>query len=266
MAWRRRAWRRQAWPARATPLQFCAAMVLLFGVLLAADRFVDLGGQVLLGLGMWIVFLTACRPLQPRLRIQVGLVVVVATSFEVIASLIWGMYTYRLHNIPMFVPPGHGLVYLTGLKLSESKLVREHGRATVGAALTVAVGWTIAGLTIPARPDLVGTIGAGLFVVFLLRGRAPLVYAGVFTAVAALELYGTALGTWRWVGVVPWWHIPQGNPPSGVAGGYVLFDVLAIALTPSIYALVRSAGDRRATRLRTGGLRPRVARGAQSPS
>jgi hypothetical protein len=244
----------KGWLGSASPAAFCGAMVLVFGALFAADRFADFQGQLLLGLGMWILFVAACRPLALRLRVQVCLVVVVATSFEVIASLVWGMYTYRLHNIPMFVPPGHGLVYLTGLKLAESRLVRARPRATVAVALAIAVAWVVAGLAVPARPDLVGTIGAGLFVVFLLRGRAPLVYAGVFAAVAALELYGTALGTWVWVGVIPWWHIPQGNPPSGVAGGYVLFDVLAIALTPTIYALARSASER----WRAGFLRPRV--------
>jgi hypothetical protein len=235
-------------------------MVLVFGVLLATDKLVDRTGQLLLGVAMWAVFLSACRPLPLRLRVQVCLVVAVASCFEVIASLVWGMYTYRLHNIPMFVPPGHGLVYLTGLTLSESQLFRARPRVTVAAALVVALGWLIAGLVVPARPDLVGTIGAGLFIVFLLRGRAPLVYAGVFVAVAALELYGTAIGTWAWAGVIPWWHIPQGNPPSGVAGGYVLFDVIAIALTPVIYGLLRAAGERTLVGGTGRRLRPRLAR------
>jgi hypothetical protein len=41
--------------------------------------------------------------------------------------------------------------------------------------------------------------------------------------VDALELYGTALGTWRWAP-------PLTNPPAGVALGYVAFDALALAL------------------------------------
>jgi len=247
------------WTTR-SPAAFCSLMVLIFGALLAADRLADRTGQLLLGLAMWAVFLSVCRPLSLRLRVQVGLVVAVASCFEVIASLVWGMYTYRLHNIPMFVPPGHGLVYLTGLTLSESRLFRARPRLTMGVALAVAVGWLIAGLVVPARPDLVGAIGAGLFVIFLLRGRAPLVYAGVFAAVAALELYGTAIGTWAWAGVIPWWHIPQGNPPSGVAGGYVLFDVVAIALTPVIFRLAQAAGERSVFGVTGRRLRPGLAR------
>ena len=44
--------------------------------------------------------------------------IVFATIGEVTGSLIWGLYTYRLHNLPMFVPPAHGLVFLTGLSLA----------------------------------------------------------------------------------------------------------------------------------------------------
>jgi hypothetical protein len=63
----------------------------------------------------------------------------------------------------------------------------------------------------------------------LLATRVP-VYAGVFLIVAALELYGTALGTWTWTSTVPGLGLSQGNPPSGVASGYVVFDVLALGL------------------------------------
>jgi hypothetical protein len=31
--------------------------------------------------------------------------------------------------------------------------------------------------------------------------------------------------------------LPAGNPPSGIAGVYVLFDIAAIALTPSVIGL-----------------------------
>ena len=41
------------------------------------------------------------------------------------------------------------------------------------------------------------------------------VYAGVFFMVAALELYGTAIGTWTWSASVPVLGLSAGNPPSG---------------------------------------------------
>jgi len=44
------------------------------------------------------------------LRAQVAIVILVATATEYTASGLLGVYTYRLHNIPWFVPPGHGLL------------------------------------------------------------------------------------------------------------------------------------------------------------
>ena len=58
-------------------------------------------------------------------------------------------------------------------------------------------------------------------------GSAHPVYAGVFFVVAALELYRDRAGHLEWAGAVPGLGIPRGNPPSGVASGYVLFDVAA---------------------------------------
>jgi hypothetical protein len=67
------------------------------------------------------------------------------------------------------------------------------------------------------------------------------VYAGVFMAVTALELYGTAIGTWRWAPELPGLGIPDGNPPSGVASGYVWFDVMALLVAPRLVAAAGAA-------------------------
>ena len=75
---------------------------------------------------------------------------------------------------------------------------------------------------------------------YLWRSRARSVYAGVFLVVAGLELYGTSIGTWRWATELPGLGIPDGNPPSGVASGYVAFDVLALIVAPSLVAATRT--------------------------
>jgi hypothetical protein len=86
-------------------------------------------------------------------------------------------------------------------------------------------------LVLPRR-DVAGAFGVPLLLVFLWRGRNRATYAGVFLVVAALELYGTAIGTWRWAHELPGLGIPDGNPPSGVASGYVWFDVMALLVAP----------------------------------
>ena len=70
-----------------------------------------------------------------------------------------------------------------------------------------------------------------VFLLFLWRGRARVLYAAVFLVVGMLELSGTAIGVWAWKDVVPGLELPSGNPPSGAASGYVLFDIVAIAVT-----------------------------------
>ena len=89
------------------------------------------------------------------------------------------------------------------------------------------------------RRDVAGAIGVPLLLLFLWRSRNRALYASVFLVVASLELYGTALGTWRWARTLPGLGIPDGNPPSGVASGYVWFDVMALLVAPALIALVR---------------------------
>jgi len=219
-----------------SPVLFCLAIMLLLVAGLAIDRYADLGVQLLLGLCTWIILVTACWFLTPMERAQVSVVVVVATCAEVIGSIIWGVYEYRLGNLPMFVPPGHGLVYLTGLRLSQTPWARRRPRALVGLAIAGVSAWAVVGLLALGRTDVAGAVGAATLVVFLVRGRAPAVYAGVFFAVAFLEIYGTAVGTWAWAEEIPGLGWPDGNPPSGAASGYVLFDIAALALAPSVLA------------------------------
>jgi len=203
--------------------------------LLAVDTQVDLSGQLVLGALTWIALLVAARPLPVERRAQVAVVICAATLAELTGSILWGVYSYRLHNLPTFVPPAHGLVFMAGLSLSEA--LRSHARALVVAAAAIASAWGILGLTVLPRTDAAGALGVPLLLAFLWRSRARTAYAGVFLVVAALELYGTAIGTWRWAEQLPGLGIPDGNPPSGVASGYVWFDVMALLLAPRVLAL-----------------------------
>ena len=211
--------------------------------LLAVDHFATYPEQLGLGALTWVVLGAALWRAPLDRRVQALGVVAFATVGEVTGSLIWGVYHYRLHNLPLFVPPAHGLVYLTGLSLASA--ARRHARALVSSAAVVAAGWGFLGLTVLPRRDVAGAIGVPLLLIFLWRGRNRAVYAGVFLVVASLELYGTAIGTWRWARELPGLGIQDGNPPSGVASGYVWFDVMALLVAPMILALLRrQRGDR----------------------
>jgi hypothetical protein len=222
------------------------------------DRYVDGTQQFLLGV-LTAAVLGALLVLHPAaVRLQTLAVVGIATVGEVVGSLIWGLYTYRLENIPAFVPPGHGIVYLAGLSLATLASTRPAILLVIAGA--GAVAWGVAGVTVLPASDAWGAMGCAFLVAVLVWTRRP-VYAGVFVAVAALELYGTAIGTWTWVEVVPGVGVTQGNPPSGVASGYVVFDVLALALTAGGVAAAS-----RVWRNVIRGSSPEVARSEASPA
>jgi hypothetical protein len=227
------------------PRWYAVALPAYLAGLLALDTQVSYHGQLALGALTFVILALALRPLVPLARAQAVGVVLFATVGEVTGSLVWGVYHYRLHNLPLFIPPAHGLVFLTGVALSRS--VRE--RPLVWAAAIGAAVWGIAGLTVLPRLDVAGAVGVPLLLLFLWRSRSRAMYAGVFLAVAALELYGTSIGTWRWALTLPGLGIPDGNPPSGVASGYVWFDVMALLVAPYLVAVTwkftRATGDLR---------------------
>src|SRR5207237_5842075 len=135
-------------------------------------------------------------------------------------------------------PPAHRLGFLAGLPLGSA--LRRPARALALVAAAGSSVWALLGLTLRPRLDAAGAVGVPLLLVFLWRSRSRATYAGVFLVVAALELYGTSIGTWRWARELPGLGIPDGNPPSGVASGYVWFDVMALLLAPWLVALARA--------------------------
>ena len=210
-------------------------LIAYLAALLALDHFATYPEQLALGAVTWAVLIGICLPLPTLQRAMVAGVVCFATIGEVTGSLVWGVYRYRLHNLPLFIPPAHGLVYLTGLSIAAA--LAPHARPLVITAAASAATWGLLGLFVLPRRDVAGAIGVPLLLVFLLRSRNRAVYASVFLVVASLELYGTAIGTWRWARTLPGLGIPDGNPPSGVASGYVWFDVMALLVAPALVAL-----------------------------
>jgi hypothetical protein len=222
------------------PRRYAVVLPAYLAGLLAVDTRVSFHAQLALGALTIVVLAAMLRPLPTLVQAQAVGVVLFATVGEVTGSLLWGVYHYRLHNLPLFIPPAHGLVYLSGVALSRSL----RARAVVWAAATGAAAWGVAGLTLLPRVDVAGAFGVPLLLVFLWRSRARATYAGVFLVVGALELYGTSIGTWRWAHDLPGLGIPDGNPPSGVASGYVWFDVMALLAAPMILSASRRLSER----------------------
>ena len=207
-------------------LALVLSFVAFVAIALPLDRSSSAAQQFVLSLLAW-AFLAIALLLQPTaIRFQVVALVVLATILECIGSLVWGAYTYRLDNLPLYVPAGHGLFYLSALRTASLPFLQGHARVIVIAVTAGATAWTVYGLIARPLPDLLGFVTWAIFIRFIVRGRYPLLYAVSFAMTTALELYGTGLGIWTWSPVLPVLMLPAGNPPTGIGAGYAAMDAL----------------------------------------
>jgi hypothetical protein len=207
-------------------LALVLSFVAFVAIALPLDRSSTATQQMALSLLAWVFLVIALVVQPPAIRVQVIVLVVVATLLECLGSLIWGAYTYRLDNLPLYVPAGHGLFYLSALRAASLPLLRHYARAVVIAVTAGASVWMLYGLIARQLPDLLGFVTWAIFIRFIVRGRYPLLYAVSFAMTTALELYGTGLGIWTWSPVLPLLMLPAGNPPTGIGAGYAAMDAL----------------------------------------
>jgi hypothetical protein len=212
-------------------------------VVLWLDSGASLGQQHLLGLGTWTLLAALLSGEAALVRMQTAVVIAFATAVEYTFADLLGTYVYRLDNVPSFVPPGHGLVYLAAYAFGRSALARRWEHPLVAGTIAVGGAYALWGISPWApRPDALGAFWYLCLVGFLLWGRSRLLYVGAFLVVTYLELVGTAVGTWAWqpydpiLGVVS-----MGNPPTGAAGGYGWFDLVAVATAPALLRLLSRA-------------------------
>ena len=152
-------------------------------------------------------------------RIAYLLCLMLATAGEVFLALVWGVYDYRLGNLPLFVPPGHVLLYALGRWTADRIPFTASGLAciVVLALAAILASWGIDQLSAPL---------AILFVLCMRFGPAPRLYAVMFVLALAMELLGTGLGNWTWREQVPWFGWSPLNPPFAAGAFYCALDLL----------------------------------------
>lgn len=217
---------------------FCVAVCLL------SDANASIEKQQALGICGWIFLMCLLSGENKEVRMQVGIAIIFATIGEHFASPYMGGYTYRFGNVPAYVPPGHGMVYLTAVALARSGLFLNHARKIATLVVLVCGSWSIWGISgLAAQGDSVGALLYCVFLAYLFKGRSPMVYLAAFFITTWLELIGTAVGTWKWAAIDPVLQLPQGNPPSGVAAWYCLVDAVAIGGAPLAFIGVKNIRD-----------------------
>ena len=190
---------------------------------LAVDVRTDFAGQIAVGAACWVILSYLLGRLGGDERRAMMACLVIATAGELFCSLAWGLYTYRLGNVPLFVPPGHVMMFLLGFSLSR-RLSERAANAVIGCAAAYALAAAATGFD---------TFGVPLFLVLattsIAMRRQRRLYASTFALSLVLEFYGTWLGNWTWAHDVPWTALVTTNPPGTVGAFYSALDAMVAA-------------------------------------
>ena len=117
---------------------FIAAFTFLcVSVCLISDANASMEKQNALGVSGWVFLIGLLLGENREVRMQVVIAVIFATIGEHFASPFMGGYTYRFGNVPAYVPPGHGMVYLTAVALARSGLFLRCSRTANPSALGI---------------------------------------------------------------------------------------------------------------------------------
>ena len=208
-------------PLRGTQHRVALALITLTFVLgLVVDQHAGLAGQIAVGAWSWGVFFWLLRTSPREWRLLFYACLVWATAGEIYLSLVWGLYTYRLDNIPLFIPPGHVLLFYLGLVLAPRV-----PRALVALVITAVVGYLA--FTWMLDWDTISIPLTVLFLLCMLQPAGRRLYAVMFVASLLLEVYGTWMGNWVWHRDVPYLSLNSANPPLAAGAFYCALDVLA---------------------------------------
>ncbi|CAM1343924.1 hypothetical protein [Tenacibaculum amylolyticum] len=182
-------------------------------------------GQWLNNILAVILYLYLLKKGTPRVREQLFYALLIGVIGEYFFSLFLGMYTYRLHNIPHYVPFGHAIVFLGIYLFSRKQKVKSH-RKQIELFITIfIVIYSV--LFLVYRNDVFGFILT--VVVFLSLRKYPkerLFYLSMYFIVAIVEIVGTSLECWVWPSIAygKFEFLPSANPPAGISLFYFGLD------------------------------------------
>ena len=181
-------------------------------------------GQAVVSAIVWIVCFGVWFRTEPRGRPALLACLVIATAGECFLSLVWGLYEYRLGNIPLFVPPGHVLLFFLGTQIAARLPDRSEWWIAAAAFPVVMVfAWN--------GRDTLGPILYALFLVCMLASPSRKLYGTMFVLSLVLELYGTWIGNWVWAPEVPHLGLTTLNPPVASGAFYCVLDFLVVVAT-----------------------------------
>ena len=198
--------------------------VLFFDSIYFAENVTS--SQLLINILMLAGFFKMYFRSTPRVKELMIYAVILGFGGEYLFSRALSMYTYRLENVPFYVPIGHAALYGRILMFSKASVVKKYNKAIEQLfAIVIAIFATTYLVFFSDVFGFVMTIG-----VFLLLWKRPkdrLFFYAMYILVAILEIGGTAFGCWSWpsIGFEVFEFLPSNNPPSGISLFYFLLDI-----------------------------------------
>lgn len=203
-------------------------LFILFGLFLDSFYMLEItkDAQFYANIIMFIAFAITFWNVNRRVKEQMISAVIIAVLGEYLFSIVLGMYTYRLENVPHYVPPGHALVYVAVLYFSKAKsIIKNRIKLECFLAIFILIYATA---FLIFKNDVFGFVMT-VAILFILRNkpRERLFYLTMYISVAYLEIIGTNYLCWKWPSTA--WGVfdflPSHNPPSGISFFYFLLDL-----------------------------------------
>ncbi len=203
-------------------------LFIAFGLFLDSSYIVAItkDAQFYANISMFIGFAVVFWQVNRRVREQMISAVIIAIVGEYLFSIVLGMYTYRLENVPHYVPPGHALVYVAVLYFSKAaSIIRYKKKLEVFLTIFIFIYATI---FLIFKNDVFGFVMTiATLLILRKKPRERLFYLTMYITVAYLEIIGTNYLCWKWPSTA--WGIfdflPSYNPPSGISLFYFLLDL-----------------------------------------
>ncbi|MEI6866043.1 hypothetical protein [Flavicella sp.] len=182
--------------------------------------------QIIANIAMFTAFTVVYWKSTARIRELMIYAVLIGFIGEYLFSLGLGMYTYRLGNVPWYVPPGHAIVYIATIYFCKQSIIKNF-KKQIEKIFTLFV-WSYCLIFLIFKGDVFGFLmSIAVLSVLKNKPRERLFYLTMYVVVAFLEIVGTAYQCWYWpdtaFGVIPF--LKSSNPPSGISLVYFLLDL-----------------------------------------
>jgi len=151
---------------------------------------------------------------------------IIALCGEFVFAILLNMYSYRLNNLPIYVPFGHTIIYASVFYIAKEPFIQKYRDKIMKILYYLMIIYST--LWLIFANDTFGFLSMLVILwLFKKRPKSRLFFLIMFFTIVYLELLGTHYGCWSWPEI--WFNkislIPSANPPSAISVFYFAFDM-----------------------------------------